>query len=203
MSLLDITVATPAHLARVNNGMLHRAIQSAWCQTAPPVAVALALDIRGEGAPKTRQRALEMVKTPWTAFLDSDDEFGPEHLEKLSRFALDTDADYVYSWFTIPQTPDWDPLNGFGKPFDPANPKQTTITVLVRTDLALQAGGFWQPPVDAEIDGQRYGEDYAFTCACNDLGARILHLPERTWFWSHHGGNTSGRPDQGDAVIRR
>jgi hypothetical protein len=28
------------------------------------------------------------------------------------------------------------------------------------------------------------------------VGAKIVHLPEQTWIWRHHSGNTSGREDR-------
>jgi glycosyltransferase involved in cell wall biosynthesis len=75
------------------------------------------------------------------------------------------------------------------------DPHQTTITVLVRTELA-QSVGFRPPPSHQSVLGQAYGEDYAFTLGCVAAGARIVHLPERTWEWHHTGENTSGRPDR-------
>jgi hypothetical protein len=199
-----ITVAIPAHPARLGNGgMLTRALNSVAIQKLPPAAVSVAVDVEGEGAPATRQRALDAVRTPWTAFLDSDDTLRAGHLKALLECALETEADYVYSWYHIVDKLGriWqgkDVLPHFGKEFDPDNPTQTTITVLVRTELA-KAIGFRQPPEGATINGERYGEDFQFTVECVKAGAKIVHLPVRTWYWSHHGANTSGRPDQGDA----
>lgn len=204
-SLADgITVAIPAHPARLANGMLHRALGSVSAQKLPPAAVSVAVDLEGEGAPATRQRALDAVRTPWTAFLDSDDQLRPMHLRALAKYATMTGADYVYSWYDIVNgagqviPPEYDVLPHFGKPFDPDNPTQTTITVLVRTDLA-KAVGFRRPPEGATINGERYGEDFQFTAECVKAGAKIVHLPARTWYWYHHGANTSGQADQGDA----
>ena len=125
------------------------------------------------------------------AFLDDDDQFLPEHLRTLLQAALETGAHYVYSWWVEGDHPD--PLGHFGKKFDPANPTQTTITVLCRTDLAQEVG-FREPPIGATIHGQRYGEDFQFTCEMVKRGARVLHVPARTWIWNWHGRNTSGRP---------
>lgn len=196
----DITVAIPAHAPRLADGMLMRALASASAQTLPPVAVTVAIDHRREGAAVTRQRALDAVKTGWVAFLDSDDELMPHHLAALARHAEETGADYVFSYYVVKdglgqERPEIDPLQHFGRPFSPDDPHQTTITTLVRTELA-QAVGFRAPPEGALIDGQRYGEDFAFTVGCVKAGARIVHLPEKTWWWWHHGGNTSGLPDR-------
>jgi hypothetical protein len=72
-----ITVAVPAHPARIANGMLGRAVGSVWAQTRPPAALSVAVDLDRAGAAVTRQRALDAVGTEWTAFLDSDDEGWP------------------------------------------------------------------------------------------------------------------------------
>ena len=130
------------------------------------------------------------AQTPWVAFLDDDDAFKPEHLERLLWCAADTDSDYVFSYFDT--TFCTDPLGHFGKPFDPAAPHHTTITVLVRRELA-QSVGFRTDHPDGWTLAQ---EDWRFTLDCVAAGAKITHLPERTWYWFHHGHNTSGRPDR-------
>jgi hypothetical protein len=198
-----ITVAIPAHPGRLANRMLDRALGSVAAQVAPPAAVSVAVDLAGEGAPATRQRALDAVSTPWTAFLDSDDEYRRGHLKLLMEAALEHDADYVYSWYHIVNARGQvhtgaDILPHFGRDFDPANPTQTTITVLVRTELAKSVG-FRRPPEGATINGERYGEDFQFTVECVAAGAKIIHVPVRSWFWHHHGLNTSGQANQGDA----
>lgn len=191
-----ITVAIPAHVGRVHNGMLDRAVKSALTQSVPAAAVAVAIDHTREGAGPTRQRALDMVRTEWVAFLDSDDEFLPQHLGTLLDTAHSQGADYVFSWFVRAQG--GDPLGHFGKPWNPADPHQTTITTLVRTGIA-QSVGFLGEADAPSVGGQRWGEDFTFTLGCQDLGARIVHVPQETWIWHRHSGNSSGRPGQGDA----
>lgn len=192
MSPHDITVAIPAHWQRVQSGMLARACGSAVMQTHAPAALSVAMDLERQGAPATRQRALDAVQTPWVAFLDSDDMFYPEHLKSLLDHALETGADYVYSYWDTKRTPDV--LGHFGKPFDHGNPTETTITILVRTDLAKDVG--FQALTDRQ---ENTGEDWRFTLECIKRGAMIMHLPKQTWYWAHHGGNTSGMPNKGDA----
>lgn len=203
MTAPEITVCIPAHPARVANGMLDRAVQSVKNQLLPAVDISIAVDETGQGAAATRQRALDAVTTPWVAFLDSDDLFYPEHLRVLAAGARIYRADYVYSYYMVhfPDGRPWpgnDPLGHFGKPFNPKAPHQTTITTLVRTDLAKSIG-FQDVPPGALIDGQHYGEDFQFTVGCAEAGARITHVPRRTWAWVHHGANSSGIPGRGDA----
>ncbi|MGW6912600.1 glycosyltransferase family 2 protein [Kitasatospora sp. NPDC054939] len=193
-----VTVVIPTHLARVRSGMTKRAIGSVLGQTHPAAALVVEHDLARAGAAATRHRGLMKASTEWVAFLDSDDQFKPSHLADLLACAEATGADYVYSWYE-PVGFGADPLPHFGKAFDPEHPTQTTITVLVRTELA-QAVGFREPPPGALIRGERYGEDFQFTVECIAAGARIVHLPRRTWLWNCHGANTSGQPTRGDAA---
>lgn len=207
MASLDITVCIPAHPARVANGMLDRAVASVKNQLLPAADISIAVDEDGDGAAVTRQRALDAVKTEWVSFLDSDDWFYPEHLKVLAAGARIFDADYLFSYYLVhfPDGKPWpanDPLGHFGKQFNPQKPHQTTITTLVRTELAKSVG-FFDPPEGAEIGGHRGGEDWFFTVGCAQAGAKMVHVPRRSWAWVHHGANSSGIPGQGDAAARR
>lgn len=186
-----VTVAIP-HIP-VRKNLLTRAIDSVQDQYMPAAALAISTDYEKQGAAVNRQRALDMVQTPWTAFLDDDDEFMPHHLNRLMATALDTGADYVFSWFEVIGGGDPFPQNRL-LPFDPQNPKHTTITILVKTELAKSVG-FTQPEGSHENWG---GEDWNFTLGCIDAGARIEQVPdgERTWYWHHDSQNTSGRPER-------
>jgi hypothetical protein len=152
----------------------------------------VAIDVAREGAPPTRQRALDGVRTPWTANLDSDDEFLPEHLQVLVEAAIDTGADYLYSWFhgsdPFPQH--------FGRPFDPADPIETTSVILIRTELAREVG--YEKIPERQFNS---GEDFRMVLGCVALGAKIVHVPRRTWRWNVGNWNSSGMPDRGDAAL--
>lgn len=193
----EISVVVPFHTHREQNGYLQRAIASIQRQTIPDVQVIAVRDDLRQGAPATRHAGLMIVDTPWVAFLDSDDEMDPHHLEAIYACAQETDADYVYPWFRVQGGSDPFPMF-FGKPWDNHQPHQTTITTLVRTELA-QAVGFMHPEGGVFPDGNRAGEDWHFTLGCMEQGAKIVHHPERTWTWHHHGANSSGMPGNGDA----
>jgi glycosyltransferase involved in cell wall biosynthesis len=185
-----VTVVTPFHEQRRANGMLERCAASVRAQTVP-VQHILAEDVHRMGASVTRSHGLALVETEWTAFLDSDDEMDPDHVEQLLACAASSGADYVYPWFRVAGGSDPFPMF-FGLPWDDAAPHCTTITILVRTGLARQIG----------FHGL-YNEDWNFTLGCVAAGARIVHHPVRTWTWWHHsGGNSSGMPDRGDALRR-
>ena len=207
----QITVAIPSLPAR--SQLLIRALRSVGRQTLAPAAVSVALDVSRAGAAATRQRALDAVQTPWVALLDDDDAFKAEHLEKLYAHAIETGADYVYSWFDMVGGIDPFPITHQINEFDPTAevPPETTITVLVRTGLAKEVG---YAPLDRGHNANS-GEDYGFLLGCIKAGAIIRNLNagrapskvEKTWYYNVHGdggkthGNTSGLPTKGDALL--
>lgn len=179
---------------------LARALASVGSQTLLPVDVIVQDDAVGVGAAITRDAGLRRVRTPWVAFLDDDDWLYPDHLETLLTAALSDGADYVWSWYDLrypglaePQNQN-DPLPHFGKQWDPDNQTQTTIVTLVRTEIAQAVGFLHGDATDQTVHGQRVGEDFLFTVGCAAAGARMLHVPRRTWSWLHHEANLSGRP---------
>lgn len=178
-----VGVAIPSIPPRTE--LLYRALGSVRGQTYPVDQVSIATDHRREGAAVTRQRALDGITTEYTLFLDDDDAFMPQHAEHLIRFAQESGADYAFSWFDVIGGIDPFPQH-FGRQYDVNNPTHTTMTVLVRTELAKSVG-FKDTPG---------GEDWGFTLGCIAAGAVIEHLPERTWTYFHNSGNTSGRPDR-------
>jgi Glycosyl transferase family 2 len=188
----DITVCVPSIPPRARSGLLARSLASIAAQTLPAGAISVAIDTGKEGAAITRTRALAAVRTPIVAFLDDDDAMNPDHLEKLYGFMLTTGADFVFSWFDVIGGLDPFPQH-FGKVWDPADPTHTTVVTMVRTELA-QSVGFVAPEHGDGAGGS--GEDWSFTLGCLAAGAKIMHLPERTWRWYHNSGNTSGRNDR-------
>lgn len=185
-----ITVVIPSIPPRAV--LLQRAVASVDAQTLKATGLIIEVDEQKLGAAQTRHRALMRVNTEWTAFLDDDDEFLPQHLELMMAHALENDADYVYSWFdTVPFGRDPFPPQHFSAPYDPVFPVGTTITILVKTELA-QSIGF----NDDNRNPSNGGEDWQFQMKCQEAGAKISHLVARTWLWHHDSGNTSGLPDR-------
>jgi glycosyltransferase involved in cell wall biosynthesis len=189
-----VTVCIPTHPARLRGPqLLARALASVVTQTLQPVAILIVNDQERQGAGATRRRLLQLVDTEWVAWLDSDDEWLPEHLEKLHRVAVETDSVYVFSWFH-----GRDPLGHFGRPFNPCTPHHTTMNILVRTDLAREVG------FRDNEKGRFANEDWAFITGIAKLacerGLKMTHLAERTWTYHQQGQNSSGQPGQGDAL---
>lgn len=206
----DVTVIVPWHVPRETSGMLDRALWSLDHQDIP--VQVLPVDGTGQGAAWARNEGLfdPAVKTPWVAFLDSDDWAYPDHVSTLLRAATEREAELTFSYFTVHDAwegarPDLDPLGVFGKTFDPEHPHQTTGTFLVRTAVARRLGGFRDQPEDRMIvgTGLRYGEDYDFVVRAARSGVRIVHVPRRTWAWHIGFHNTSGLPNRGDALTSR
>ena len=189
-----VTVAIASHSARYRNGLLHRAISSVLAQTHVPEAIIVINDGAYRGAGWTRQRLLQLVDTRWIAWIDSDDEWMPEHLSKLMEVAVTTDSVFVFSWFHGN-----DPLGHFGLPFNPCTPHHSTMGHLVRTDIAKEVGF-----PDSETNSNFSNEDWAFITGVSKLacerGLKMTHLAEKTWTYHQGHGNSSGLPGHGDAV---
>jgi glycosyltransferase involved in cell wall biosynthesis len=184
-----ITVVIPSIPPR--RDLLKRAVASAINQIYPAAAISVAVDVEKRGAWHTRNRALAAVQTEWTAFLDDDDEFLPEHLNTLNNSVVNHEADMAYSWFsTVPNGSDPFPPWFADAPWDPEKPRHTTIVMLVRTRLAQSIA--FTPPAAGDSVGN---EDWRFILELNRRG-KIVHVPQRTWLWHHDSKNTSGRPER-------
>lgn len=190
-----VTALVACHPERLSNGLAGEAFQSIARQTLQPDTIILVNDVERAGAGRTRQKLLRMVETEWLTWLDSDDMWLPKHLEKLWNHAQETGAVFVNSWFNAPH----DPLGHFGKPLDPCSPHHTTITFMVKTELAQEVG------FPESLKGNPFSEeDWAhisgIAALCCERGLKMEHLPEKTWWWRQQGQNTSGlyRPGSGD-----
>jgi hypothetical protein len=198
-----VTMVMPVHPARWRTTM-RRALRSVLAQTMPVAAMSIVSDLAGAGAGPTRDRALAAVRTPWVAFLDSDDEWWPNHVEQLLACADETGADVVYSACRVIHTqlgeipathPGFEEWGRPGRRFDPDLLRQKSylpVTSLVRTELAQQCS--FVPP------GGSHYDDWGFYLGLLDLGATFTHLPRITWVWHHGPHNTSGKPTKGDAA---
>lgn len=159
--MVDVTMVMPVHPARWKSTM-RRALRSVFVQTAPVTAMSIATDTNGSGAGVTRDRALIGVQTEWVAFLDSDDEWHPDHIAALLTCAHETGADVVYPACRVVHTelgeiPRSNPLyEEWGRPgraFDPDLLRQKSylpVTSLVRTSLAQKST--FVPPSGSHYD---------------------------------------------------
>jgi glycosyltransferase involved in cell wall biosynthesis len=192
---MTIGVAIPSIPPR--RDMLLRAVGSVLAQSLPVDQISIVLDTAKRGASFTRNDAWQALDTDYVAFLDDDDEWYPHHLATCLQAIEATGADMVYPWFDVAGGTDPFPEN-FGRPFDPTDPCQTTITCLWRRRALRDVGGFIDVPADDDPDqsGHRRGEDMRAVERLVALGGKVVHVPERTWAWHHHLANTSGLPDR-------
>lgn len=181
--------------------MYYRALRSVQHQEVVPEFICVATDLDKRGSAATRNEALDRVTTPWSAFLDDDDEWLPNHLDVLWNAARQTEYDVYYTGCEVvladgtrlPHENHAEEWGRFGRDFSPEILRQRSclpVTSMVRTELAKQAR--FGPPDGVETPY----DDWGFYLRMLDLGARFLHIPERTWLWHHHGANTSGQPDR-------
>jgi glycosyltransferase involved in cell wall biosynthesis len=209
--VVPVTVVIACHPPRFTHKMLGAAFKSVLAQTVQPAAIVIVNDTEHAGSADTRNTALAKATTEWVAFLDSDDQLLPNHLERLLGAATEADAagnrvDVVYSWprvygpdgNLIPRADQW----GGGPVFDPERLRREAhiqTTSLVRTTAAKAAGGF-------RFITDQHGasnDDHGFYLALLHAGCGFLCVPEETFLWRHHGvaapgrdGNTSGRADR-------
>lgn len=178
---------------------LARALMSVAAQTLHPAAVVIQEDVEKKGAPANRDNGLAAVQTKYVAFLDDDDYLYTQHIERLYSAAVAHDADIVYSWFDVEGGTDPFPEN-FGKPWNPEHPVQTTVTTLCKAEAVRKAGGFCttiglnDEQLATYAQGNTIGEDMRMVLSANAQGAKIVHVPEKTWSYVHWAGNTSGMP---------
>lgn len=198
----DTTIVIPT--VPVRKPYLDRAVQSARDQTHECDIVVRVDPEFKEGvftgtAGRNRNAAMEVVSTTWTAFLDDDDVLHPQHVERLLETAEEHGADLVYPWFDGPQsvgvllvngeTPEGMPWSDSLKEVILSGTNFIPITVLVRTELVKQVGGF---PVPEDDDWPEWGnEDWGLWVRLLKAGATFAHLDERTWTWKIHGAHLS------------
>lgn len=187
-----VTAVIPSIPPRVQTH-LHRAVDSVLQQTRPVDAVSVSIDHERRGSAKNRTRALSGVGTRWTALLDDDDAWNPDHIQLLLAHAEETGADLVYPWFTVPSGFDpWPEREG--QPFDETLLRTVNyipVTVLVRTEMLWDVGGFTPLTPD---NPQSLNDDHGTWLKLLEAGAVFSHLNRRTWLWHWHGTHTSGVP---------
>ena len=191
--MTTIAVAIPSIPPRAK--LLERALASVDAQTRPVDEVQVAIDHNREGAARTRTRACKAAQSEWLALLDDDDQLYPNHVERLLATAESTGADLVWPWFDVDGGSDPFPMFE-GRQWNPEEPHQFPITVLVRREALEGVGWFELGQEDAAYWPGWTGEDWLTWNRLSRAGAKLVHLKERTWRWSHNTDNTSGRPDR-------
>lgn len=191
-----------------------RALPSVRSQTHDVDETIIRIDTHGRGAGHSRNVAWRTTTTDFVAFLDDDDEFMPQHVERCLAAAVEHDADVVYPWFELVGWDDAtterpDPLatkldgelvHPLGVPFGPeqaAHLEQYAwipSTILIRRALLVDVDGY--PELDDPEDQEANGwEDWGLLKRALRVGAKFVHVPERTWVCHLDGTrSTAGRP---------
>lgn len=204
----DVTVCIPTVAGREQ--LLERALHSVATQQLLPARVIVQLDVDRQGAATTRNKALALVDTEWTAWLDDDDELLANHLRVLVRGANRSGADLVYSYAEFVDGPD--PLAGPNAAGEwtpnPINCPHTSHSDLwlrtngnfipccyiARTSIMRQVGGFPEPWSMPDVRHSADCEDYLMLINMLRVGARFHHVVGvRTWRYHYHDGNLGGR----------
>ena len=183
---LTIGVLISSHTPRWQNGAVLRALNSVADQMRPPDQVAVVNDVKGMGAAWCKDQALSMLSTDLVAVLDSDDFWYNNHLIALEEAFLTTDCDIAYS--------NWDGNNPFPEewktlPWDNDNPRHTSTTIMARRELMIEAGSY---VADSNPYSGHANDDWLLMLAMLELGAKVHHVQETTWFYSTDKDNTSG-----------
>lgn len=112
------------------------------------------------GPGQARDRGLSEASSPWCAFLDSDDLWGPSHLATLRRWAADDVGLVTASGIAISEggprvagSPFRHPVSLRG-PESLLQPENVVMTsaCMVRTNVALSAGGFGHRRLAEDLD---------------------------------------------------
>lgn len=202
----DVTVLITTIPGR--RDLLNRAMKSVLQQKIVPKQVLVIEDKKRQGAWWARNQGIKQIETEWVAFLDDDDEFLPNHLQKMLAGANFSRADLIYTYAEFVGRPDplaaWidgqlipEPIN---VPWDDRAERSLRehgnfipVTNLVRTSAVKQVGGFPPPHTfPAKVSGEC--EDYGLLLRLLDAGFSFYHvIGVRTWRYHVWEGNTGGR----------
>jgi hypothetical protein len=205
MGTAEVTLLTPTLPGRER--MLAQVIRSVQRQTVPCLHRHLA-DTDREGPAPVRNRLLEQVTTEFVGFVDDDDFLFPKHVETCLTALRDSGACVAYPWFRFAHPRGWWPLGEFleiqrpdgskvhalGQPFDPAALEHNSyipVTVVARTECLRKVGGF--PIPETPEWPHDTAEEWGLWRRLVADGHTFVHVPEITWEYRVHGGNTSGR----------
>lgn len=127
----DLTILTPVSLD--HRAVFAQAEASVLAQTIPVLHFAM-LDTHSRGPGYIRNRLLEQVTTPYTAFLDADDWLEPTFAEIMLRYAR------PYRYLFSDWVQDGQPIKAHKKPFCVGS--FHLVTAVYPTDVIRAVGGF-------------------------------------------------------------
>lgn len=171
MGLTLVTVTMPSRAA-----MLAEMLATVAAQTVKPDAHLIVWD-HGQGFADRCNHAVNLVATDWFCFVDDDDLLEPNHVEALTTHLT---HDIVWTWCRVEGRP-WNP----NSPYTPgrlASENYIPSNCAFNTDLWLQLGGY---------SASDKHPDWGMLQRAEAAGATFHNVPEVTWTYRFHGGNTS------------
>lgn len=130
------------------------------------------------GVAAARNVGLHAGRGIWTTFLDSDDEYEPEHLElRLAAATADPETDMIYGGVRVLGGPAWVPDARIPHRRIPIAECFVGGTFFVRTDWARRLGGFQRPD---------YGNGYDFAQRAMATGAKIRQVAAPTYVYNRN-----------------
>lgn len=153
------------------------------------------------GPGPARNRALEACTGDWITFLDADDLYHRQRIERLASMArhLGDDAilgDAIRSWTTTP--PQVDPLGPLGIA------ERHDLASFLATDTHFK--GFFSRSLlertGARQPALRAGEDTAFLARLAAGGATFVRVRGRTYFYRVDRGSLTRAPEQPERVLK-
>lgn len=166
------------------------------------------VDVDRDGPGVMRNRLLGRATTEYVGFLDDDDILYPNHVEVCLNVLAASGACVAYPWFRFRnpagrwplgefltmRKPDGTRVHAYRQPFNPGALEHNNfvpVTVVARTACLRAVGGFPEP--GAPDWPHDTGEEWGLWRRLVAAGHTMVHIPEVTWEYRVHRGNTSGR----------
>lgn len=172
-AVVGLTLVTVTMPSRAD--MLAEMLATVAHQTVKPEAHLIVWD-HGAGFVDTCNKAVRLVESEWFCFVDDDDLLDPHHVATLTE---NLTADIVWTWTRV-EGRDWSPNSNYA-PGRLASENYIPSNCAFRTELWLALGGY---------QADRH-PDWGMLRRAEASGATFLNIPEVTWMYRFHGGNTS------------
>lgn len=161
------------------------------------------------GAGATRNFLLSIAEAPWIAFLDADDEWSLERLEKIFSLEVDDDTiifdDIEECFFDLEKNLKFSRrMRGEQAFFSEKYPKLITASQLIRSNRMLIQPVFPKKLFEetgAAHSNHPYGEDSYFLLKLLSTGAKLLYVPEALYRYRISEGSASSNPKKYDLLI--
>jgi glycosyltransferase involved in cell wall biosynthesis len=172
-----------AEVIVVDDRSTDRSVEAA-CAFRGPFEVVVLRHERNAGASAARNTGLAAARGRWVGFLDSDDEWLPEKIERqLARLEQNGSGDLVLLGRMVVRSP-------LGDTIEPAAVKAATVSIgdyLFRQRGIIQLGTMLLPARFAQAIrfevGQQVCEDWEFCLGLEEAGAEIRMLEEPLLVW--------------------